>query len=134
MEGISAGVLVKYKLDELDKVRVLAYIRSISNEVGDTIFWVNGSPLGYELGSDNPRAIEEYSSCKKLIGWAPKDIIGLYVWSNSDKDRTALGEVASGIAEIVSGVSTFTKTLKRVSETMEELNDPITEYPQCYAV
>ena len=42
-----------------------------------------------------------------LIGWAPKDTIGLYAMCNGERDHIALGEVAFGIAKIVNGRNRF---------------------------
>ncbi len=113
MEMPTAGILVQDKLDETAKEKVLAFIHSISTEVGAKSFRVNGCLLGYELGPGYPEEMEEYSGSSTFIGWTPKDIIGLRVVSNDDKDHAVLDEVTAGIADAVNGIITFCHTLKK---------------------
>jgi hypothetical protein len=107
MAGPIVGILLKEELSEHAKEKILAFIQSVSNKVQGNDFWVNGSPLGYNLGPDYPEEIDEYSYIEKLIGWAPKDIIGLYAMCNGNRDHIALGEVALGISRIVDGKVAF---------------------------
>ncbi len=121
MEIPTAGILVQDKLDETAKEKVLAFIHSISNDVSANSFRVNGCLLGYELGPGYPEEMEEYSGSSTFIGWTPKDIIGLRVVSNDDKDHAVLDEVTAGIADAVNGIITFCHTLK----THLAANEPV---------
>ena len=94
MAGPTVGILLKEKLSEVAKCEILAFIESVANEVSGNEFWINGAPLGYEFGPDYPEEIDEYSEADALIGWVPKDIIGLYAMCNGERDHIALGEVA----------------------------------------
>lgn len=131
MAGPTVGILLKNKLSENGKEEILAFIESISNEVQGNNFWVNGGPLGYQFGPDYPEEIDEYAGCSSLIGWAPKDIIGLYAMCNGDRDHIALGEATLGIAKIVGGKIAFCHILGRYTNVPEILNDPgVMEYDQ----
>ncbi len=131
MAGPTVGILLEEKLSENAKEEILAFIQSISNEVRGKDFWVNGGPLGYEFGPDYPEEINEYAPLRTLIGWAPKDIIGLYAMCNGERDHVALGEVAFGIAKLVNGKIAFGHLLSRYTQDAEILEDPgVVEYQE----
>ncbi len=131
MAGPTVAILLKEKLTEFAKEEILAFIKTISNEVRDKDFWVNGVPLGYEFGPDYPEEIDEYSGAGPLISWVPKDIISLYAMCNGEQDHVALGEVTLGIAKIVGGKVAFCHVLSHYTEDTELLNDSdLVEYEQ----
>ncbi|MFV1872099.1 MAG: DUF6368 family protein [Oleiphilus sp.] len=124
MAGPTVSILLKEESNEHDKEEILVFIESISDKVHGNDFWVNGSPLGYVLRPDYPEEIDEYSSLKKIIGWSPKGIIGLYAMCNDNHDHFVLGKVALGISKIVSGKIAFHHLLKRYTEDNAILNNP----------
>ncbi len=131
MAGPTVGILIKEKLSESAKEQILGFIQSVSSEVQGKRFGVNGGPLGYEFGPSYPEEIDEYSGLEAIIGWAPKDIIGLYAMCNGDRDHIALGEVALGIAKIVNGKIAFCHELSRYTQDLEILeNQGVVEYEQ----
>jgi len=124
MAGPTVGILLKEELNEHAKEEILAFIQSVSNKVQGNDFWVNSSPLGYDLGPDYPEEIDEYSNIEKLIGWAPKEIIGLYAMCNGECDHIALGEVALGISRLVGGKVAFNHLLAGYTTDNAILNVP----------
>lgn len=124
MAGPTVSILLKEELNDHAKEEILAFIKSISDKVNGNDFWVNGSPLGYVLGPDYPEEIDEYSSIKKIIGWPPKDIIGLYAMVNGNHDHIALCKVALGISTIGGGKIAFHHLLESYTEDSAILNNP----------
>ncbi|WP_444946598.1 DUF6368 family protein [Microbulbifer sp. VTAC004] len=129
MAGPTVGILLKEKLGDDAKREILAFIQSVSSEIRGNDFWVYGGSFGYEFGPDYPEEIEEYAGVSNLLGWLPKDIIGLYAMCNGDRDHQSLGEVTLGIAEIVNGSIAFCHVLSRYTSDPEILEHPgVVEY------
>jgi len=124
MAGPTVEILLKEKLSEVAKYEILVFIESVGDEVRGKDFWINGRPLGYEFGPDYPEEIDEYSEAGTLIGWVPKDIIGLYAMCNGERDHIALGEVTLGVAKIADGIIAFCDLLSRYTDDVDILNHP----------
>ena len=129
MAGPTVGILIKDELGDAARTEILAYVDRIADRVRGEDFWVDEAPLGYELGPAYPDEIEEYSGVKALIGWSPRDIIGLYAMSNRERDHRALAAVTLDIARIVDGRIAFSDLLGHYTKDSVMLNDPgVCEY------
>lgn len=129
MAGPTVGILIRNKLDATARIEIMQYIQVLADKVRGEDFWVNGAPLGYELGPAYPGEINEYSGIEASIGWSPQDIIGLYAMSNGELDHRVLAYVALDIARMVDGRIAFSDLLCHYTEDLEMLNDPgVCEY------
>ncbi|WP_431689217.1 DUF6368 family protein [Hahella sp. NBU794] len=107
MAGPTVGILIREKISATGKQSLHVFVTSISNAINGENFWVDSRPLGYAIGPEYAEEIAEYSRAHSVIGWEPKDIIGLYAMCNDAQDHILLGKVALSIARLFNGWIAF---------------------------
>ena len=113
MAGPTVTILLPYKLDSLPKPAVIELVAEISEKIEGEHFWVEGRPFAYGCGSDYSEDLLEYVELSSLLGWQPKDMVGLSAMCNGDQDHRLLGRITLEIARHLNGVIAFDGPMAR---------------------
>ena len=109
MAGPTASVLLAQSLTDEQRLSVWGVIAELSDHVESNDFWVQTRPFIMTCGPEYPEELEEHiaAGLPDLIGWTPKDTIGLIAMCNQQVDHRLLGQICVRIARLLDGVVDF---------------------------
>lgn len=109
MAGPTASIIVPDSMNDELRADIRADVKRMSTKVDADDFWIQGRPFILTLGPEYEGELEEYvtDGVPQVIGWTPRDTIGLAAMCNERQDHLILGHLCLHFVRKTNGLVDF---------------------------
>jgi hypothetical protein len=125
MAGPAVTIILKTSLTDEQRSTIWERIRELTNDIEGEDFWINGRPFVLWFGEEIEGIFSEIDY-ENVLGWIPKDAIGLAAMCNDEEGHIELAKLALEFALKYDGLINFDGVL---NEASKEISGKLWEVP-----